>query len=133
MLPVLMQTHFSDDSVIIRKDICTAHISHIEWNHRVLHNSTSNTYTPTKAYTYTHTHTHTHTQRHTHTHTHTHTRICTGTHHTPLSFFVFCLNLSFLHLLQSDLQLFGSKTTCSAWLVYGFSDLLSATRCIWIL
>ena len=54
------------------EEISTAPIFHIEWKHRELYNSKSNTYTPT------HAHTHTHTLTHTNTHTNTHT--CTRTH-----------------------------------------------------
>ena len=49
--------------IIIIKEICTAPIFHIEWKHRALYNSKSNTYTSTMR-------THTHACAHTYTHTH---------------------------------------------------------------
>ena len=71
------------------KDISTALFFHIEWKHRALYNSNSDTYTPTYAHN-THTHTHTHTHKHTHTHAraHIHTYIHTYLHthiYTPLT------------------------------------------------
>ena len=50
-----------------RKQTCTALIFHIEWKHKALYNSASNTYTPTYAQTHTHAHLHAHTHTHTHT------------------------------------------------------------------
>ena len=66
--------------IIIIKEISTASIVHIEWNHSALFKT--NTYTSTHAHTRTRTrtHAHTHTGPHLRTHVHTLTYILKNTH-----------------------------------------------------